>query len=90
MDDIRHALPEDSRRFMHQLRTDLHNRGYAYQTEKTYGHWVKRFILFHRKQHPRSMGVDHINQFLSHFGNNRSCSPATQLLQSARRPQPVG
>ena len=32
MDDIRHALPEDSRRFMHQLRTDLRNRGYDLRT----------------------------------------------------------
>lgn len=80
MDDIRHTLPVDSNRFMHRLRTDIRNRGYAYQTEKTYAHWVKRFILFHRKQHPECMGADHINRFLSYLGNNRNCSPATQRI----------
>jgi hypothetical protein len=28
------------------------------------GQWVRRFILFHHKRHPKVMGVEEINQFL--------------------------
>ena len=77
MDDIRHAIPAGSNRFTDQVRQDLRDRGYAYQTEKTYLHWIRRFILFHGKRHPQQMGAVHINQFLSHLGSRRNCSPAT-------------
>jgi integron integrase len=80
MDDIRHAIPAGSNRFTHRVRQDLRDRGYAYQTEKTYLHWIKRFILFHGKSHPQQMGASHINQFLSYLGGQRNCSPATQRI----------
>lgn len=80
MDDIRHAIPARSERFTHQVRQDLRNRGYAYQTEKTYLHWIRRFILFHSKRHPTRMGEAHINAFLSYLGSQRDCSPGTQRI----------
>ncbi len=80
MDDIRHAIPADPLRFIDQLRKDMRDKGYAYQTEKTYVHWVKRFIYFHGMRHPRDMCGDHINQFLSDLGSQRCCSPATQRI----------
>jgi integron integrase len=80
MDDIRHTIPAGSERFAHQVRQDLRDKGYAYQTEKTYLHWITRFIRFHNKRHPRQMGEAHINAFLSHLGSQRSCSPATQRI----------
>lgn len=67
IDDIPHAIPAGSDRFIHQLRKDLRDKGYAFQTEKTYVHWIKRFIHFHRKQHPRAMGALQVSQFLSHL-----------------------
>ena len=80
MDDIRHSIPVGSNRFIHQLRQDFRDKGYSYQTEKTYIHWIRRFILFHKKQHPKLMGALEINQFLSHLGSARDCSPATQRI----------
>lgn len=80
MDDIPHAIPPDSSRFIHSVRTDMRAKGYAYQTEKTYIHWIKRYILFHNKQHPKQLGGQHINQFLSFLGTERFCSPATQRI----------
>ncbi len=80
MDDIRHRIPQCPQRFLDQVRQDLRNKGYAYQTEKTYVHWIKRFILFHDKRHPKDMGETDINQFLSYLGNERNCSPATQRI----------
>ncbi|MDC0362252.1 integron integrase [Halioglobus sp.] len=80
MDDISRTIPAGPLRFLDQLRQDIRARGYAYQTEKTYLHWVRRFILFHNKRHPREMGAEHINSFLSHLGCQRHCSPATQRI----------
>jgi hypothetical protein len=73
MDDIRHSIPAGSKRFVHRLRRDFRDKGYSYQTEKTYIHWIKRFIRFHQNQHPESLGAAHINQFLSFLGNDRHC-----------------
>lgn len=80
MDDIRPLIPMGSDRFTHQIRQNLRDNGYAYQTEKTYLHWIKRFITFHKMQHPRGMAEQHINAFLSHLGTRRDCSPATQRV----------
>ncbi len=80
MDDIPHAIPANSGRFIHTVRVDLRAKGYAYQTEKTYIHWIKRYILFHKKQHPKLLGSQHIDQFLSYLSISRSCSPATQRI----------
>ncbi len=80
MDDIRPALPADPTRFLDRLRQDFRDKGYSYQTEKTYIHWIKRFIYFHGKRHPETMGTEHINQFLSDLGTRRHCSPATQRI----------
>ena len=80
MDDIRPATPQRSQRFLHQVQQDLRDKGYAFQTEKTYLHWIKRYILFHNKRHPAQMGTAEINVFLSHLGNQRNCSPATQRI----------
>jgi site-specific recombinase XerD len=80
MKDVPHSIPLGSKRFVHRIRRDFRNKGYAYQTEKTYIHWIKRFIRFHKYQHPESMGATHINQFLSFLGSERHCSPATQRI----------
>lgn len=80
MDDIPHAIPSNSNRFIHTVRLDLRAKGYAYQTEKTYVHWIKRYIIFHKKVHPKQLGGLHINQFLSFLATEKFCSPATQRI----------
>jgi hypothetical protein len=35
------------------------------RTEKAYLHWIRRYILFHRKRHPVDMGEKEINEFLT-------------------------
>jgi hypothetical protein len=30
---------------------------YSYRTEETCKDWIKRYILFHDKRHPKDMGV---------------------------------
>ncbi len=80
MDDVRHPLPADPTRLFHQLSRAFRDRGYAYQTEKTYLHWIRRFILYHNKRHPKDMGPVEVSQYLSHLANDRNCSPGTQRI----------
>jgi len=42
-------------RLLDQVRDRIRRLHYSYRTEKTYVHWIRRFILFHGKRHPRDM-----------------------------------
>jgi len=78
VDDIPVPISAHSRRFLDELRADLRTRGYAYATERTYLHWIKRYILFHAKQHPEKLGKVDIEAFLTHLAVEATVSPATQ------------
>lgn len=47
-------------------------------TEKSYASWIKRFILFHGKRHPKEMAEKEINAFLTHLAVDRNVSASTQ------------
>ncbi|MEM9605595.1 MAG: integron integrase [Pseudomonadota bacterium] len=64
--------------FLKSCRSAMRVRHLAYKTEKTYIHWIKRFILFHDKRHPEHLSEEHVEPFLSHLALNRVCSPTTQ------------
>lgn len=44
------------KKLLEQVREVMRLRHYAYRTEETYVQWIKRYILFHHKRHPREMG----------------------------------
>jgi len=48
------------------------------QTEDTYVHWGRRFILFHHKRHPQDMGATEIRVFLSHLAVHAQVAASTQ------------
>ena len=56
MDDIRHKLVTKPTRFLDKLRLHIRQQGLAYTTEKTYIHWVKRFIYCSQQETPRQFG----------------------------------
>lgn len=51
---------------------------YAYRTEETYLKWIKRFIAFHGNKHPREMGADEVQNFLTHLAVERKVSASSQ------------
>lgn len=59
MDDVRVPIPAGSTRFMDQLRTDMRARGYALATERTYLHWIRRYIIFSHRRHPKDCRLFH-------------------------------
>ena len=50
---IKHKKP---RKLLDQVRDVMRLKHYAYRTERTYTGWIKRFVLFHDKKHPKEMG----------------------------------
>jgi integron integrase len=53
-------------------------RRYSRRTEQAYVDWVRRFILFHGKRHPRELGEEEIVEFLSDLAVKRKVSTSTQ------------
>lgn len=80
MDDIRPRISQESPRFVHQLRLTIRNQGLSYETEKTYVHWILRFIRFHGRKHPAEMGAREVEAFLGDLAENQRCAPATQRV----------
>ncbi len=47
-------------------------------TEKTYVHWIRRFIYFHGKRHPLEMGETEVGAFLTHLAVKENVGASTQ------------
>jgi len=65
-------------RLLDQARDKLRTLHYSYRTEQQYLQWVRRFILFQDKRHPRTMGAPEVEAFLTHLAVTRKVSASTQ------------
>lgn len=65
-------------KLLDRMRALLRTKHYSIRTEDAYVQWARRFILFHGKRHPSSMGAAEINEFLSHLAVDRNVSASTQ------------
>jgi integron integrase len=65
-------------RLLDRVRDAIRLRHYSIRTEATYVDWVRRFILFHGKRHPESMGAVEVQAFLTHLATERGVAAATQ------------
>lgn len=75
---FRIAEGRTSPKLLDVYRDALRVKHYSPRTEDTYVSWVKNFILFHKKRHPREMGVDEIGQYLTHLASDKNISASTQ------------
>jgi site-specific recombinase XerD len=69
-------MPE--KKLREQVRDVARLRHLGIRTEDTYWNWIKRFILFHEKQHPRTLNSGHISQFLTHLAVEGHVAASTQ------------
>lgn len=65
-------------RLLDHVRDRIRSKHYSSRTEEAYAHWIKRFILFHQKRHPRELGGPEVERFLSDLAVNRQVSASTQ------------
>jgi len=67
-------------RLLDQVRDKLRVKHYSIRTEQTYTDWIKRYIYFHDKRHPKDLGAQDIEAFLTHLAVNGKVAAATQNL----------
>jgi hypothetical protein len=72
-------LPNPKARLLDQVREVLRVRHYSLRTEQAYIAWIKRFIFFHHKRHPRELGTPDIEAFLTDLAVRQRVSSSTQM-----------
>jgi hypothetical protein len=50
-----------------EIKAAIRIRHYSRRTEEAYLGWVRRYILFNQKRHPREMGEAELQSFLTHL-----------------------
>lgn len=72
--------PHDNRfeELLRQVREAIRVRHYSIRTEEAYIHWIRRYIFFHNKRHPKEMGAKEVEQFLSHLAVKEKVAASTQ------------
>ena len=66
--------------FFDSLTRYMSVRRYSPRTIKAYLYWIKYFIHYHQKRHPKQMGDAEVEQFLTFLSVDRGVSAATQKL----------
>jgi integron integrase len=65
-------------RLVDRIREAARLRHLSRRTERAYASWIRRFILFHAKRHPREMGACEVTAYLTHLASERHVAASTQ------------
>ena len=90
----------DAPKLLDRVRAEVRLRHYSRRTEEAYVHWIRRYIVFHGKRHPRDLNALDVTAFLTnmddfaaynrvyaeHFPDNR---PARTTVEVSRLPTPI-
>jgi integron integrase len=69
--------PLQSRRLLDQVRERIRYLHYSLSTEQAYVYWVRWYIRFHGVRHPKEMGQQEVERFLTMLADERKVSPST-------------
>ena len=73
------ARPDDTPlTLIGELRKRVRLRHYSRRTETAYVMWTRRFVRFHHRRHPRTLGSDDVRAFLSDLAIRLQVSASTQ------------
>lgn len=72
------TVPPQPPRLLDQVRLACQRRHYSPRTAESYVHWVRRYVLFHNKQHPKELGSQDLEKFLNYLAAVRRVSASTQ------------
>lgn len=78
MDYIANSAKLQKPKLLDRVKIAIRAKHYSIRTEQAYVNWIKKFVLFHNKRHPKELGASDINQFLSHLANNDNVAASTQ------------
>src|SRR6266699_2863054 len=65
-------------KLLDRVRDVLRRRHYSFRTERTYTDWIKRFIIYHGKRHPKEMAEAEVGEFLTHLAREGKVAASTQ------------
>src|SRR5436853_2679942 len=65
-------------KLLDEVRDVIRRKHFSIRTEQTYIDWIRRFILFHNKRHPREMAETEVTEFLTHLARDRHVAASTQ------------
>ncbi len=71
-------MPQRKKKLLDRVRDAIRTKHYSIRTEEAYVSWIRRFILFHDKRHPRDMDTDEVEGFLTHLAVEKQVSASTQ------------
>src|SRR5438552_18413343 len=74
----RSGVPNPKARLLDQVREVIRVKHYSIRTEDAYVQWIKRFIFYHGKRHPREMGAAEIKAFLTNLAVQGKVAASTQ------------
>jgi integron integrase len=66
------------RKLLDQVSDVARFRHLSRRTEETYRNWIKRYIIFHNKTHPRDLDRDAVRMFLTHLAVDEHVAASTQ------------
>ena len=69
---------EQKRGLLEVAREKMRTRHMAFRTEQVYLRWIRQYITFHGRRHPRELGAAEVEQFLSHLAVQRKVGAGTQ------------
>jgi len=67
----------ESRKLLQEVQFRIRARHMSYRTEKTYLQWIRRYIRYHKRRHPREMGGPDVEDFLTALAVNNQVSAST-------------
>ena len=59
-------------------REKMRVRHLAFRTEQAYLQWIRRYVHFHQRRHPRDLGAADVGRFLTDLAVSRKVSASTQ------------
>ena len=65
-------------KLLERVREAIRTRHYSRRTEEAYVYWIRRYIVFHGKAHPSTMGAPEISAFLTWLAVRQHVSASTQ------------
>lgn len=71
-------MSDHTPRLLDQVRHVLRRKHYSLRTEEAYVGWIRRYVLFHRKQHPRDLGAVDVEAFLTDLAVQQHVAASTQ------------
>jgi len=66
------------KKLLDQVRDAIQLKHYSGRTGESYVYWIRRYIFFHNKRHPKDMSTPEVEAFLTHLAVKENVAASTQ------------